>query len=873
MKLDETVQNILEKRGKVSCLPNGLNLLVQEDHRFPLVVLRMYVHAGSAYERDQETGVSHLLEHMAFRGHSKGSGTLLAQDIEAVGGSMNAATSFDYTVYMIDLPAKYWSLGLEVLYQLCFEVSFDDQELELEKQVVLSELEQSLESPKNSLFQAVQGQVWQGSQYERPVIGSHESIRQMNQERISSYMDRLYQPQSMVCVVCGDFTEEAVLEYANDLFGQVRNASLKREPQYIDRSYEESQPLIACQRSPWNTVYMGVGFPLPPFSSPYSEVLEVLAYILGGDKASKFYNLFQYQEALVHDIAVVPILLEREGMFYIQAQMELEKTEAFWQRFLKLISGSVLEEITQEDIDRAVFNIQDGIFQIKETLPGFASKLGYFLFFERKLEAEVHYFNKLDHVRQEDLSFAFRQYIRPDLLRATIFLPKSSSLSTNYFWEEMNKSWVRGFPKQPLSIRKSSQNSDQVVELQNNCQLVLLPDKTLPYTAVDLTWRGGDCLLPPSRQGMACLTAKMLVRGTKDKSASEMQKFLAQRASIVEAQATRDQFTLMAKYPIEFESDMLGLLQELLVSPSFLGSELSKAIDEQSAQIKEQIDHPLGLISRELFPFLFPGHSYGYYALGHTKVIKGFTTEDVRAFWQEQSSISWVLSVCGQFDEHRIKDTASRLTDIVQGSRNVYPTEIVWSDKRDLNFSMADRNQSHIVIIFPIPGMGHDSNAAVSLLKMILAGQGGILFQEFRNKYGLGYQVSPILWRTPLTGLIGFYIGTYPDKTQTCLDHFQYVISQLKKKPVGTNELHRAQNLLQVEYSKERQPLLNRSSEASDLLGYQLGLNFYQDMIEKAMSLDRHDILAVINEYFQWENAYSLIVSPVPEAGSNGRTR
>lgn len=869
MKLDESVQNILENRDKVSSLPNGLDLLVQEDHRFPLVVLRMYVHAGSAYEQDQEAGVSHLLEHMAFRGHGRKSGVPLSQEIEAVGGSLNAATSFDYTVYMIDLPAKNWSLGLDVLYQLCFEISFDDQELELEKQVVLSELEQNQESPKHSLFQSVQSQVWKGSEYERPVIGSRDSVKGINQELISSYLDRLYQPQSMVCVVCGDVQEESVLEYAHNLFGQLQNTSLRKEPPYVDRSYKESSPSIVCKQSPWNSVYMGIGFPLPPFSSPYSEVLEVLAYILGGDKTSKFYNLFQYQEDLVHDIAVVPVFLEREGMFYIQAQMEIEQIKTFWQRFLQIMSDSVLENISQEDIDRAVFNIQDGIFQIKETLPGFASKLGYFLFFEKKLEAEVHYFHQLDHVKQEDLRAVFRQYLRPDLLRGTIFLPKSSSLNSDFFLKELQRIWAHGFQKQPLSIKKSDQKTDQIIDLANNCQLVLLPDKTLPYTAIDMTWRGGDGLLLRSKQGISCLTAKMLVRGTKDRTANEIQRYLSQRASIVEAQATRDQFTIMAKYPIEFESDILELFQGIITAPGFLEGELGKAINEQSAQIIEQGDHPLGLVSRELFPFLFPEHTYGYYALGHTSIIENFNTTDVSDFWQKQRSIPWVLSVCGQFDEYRVQSVASRLTEIVQTDWTEPPPEVVWSDRRDLRLYMADRNQSHVVVVFPIPGLGHDSNAAISLLKMILAGQGGILFQEFRDKYGLGYQVSPILWRTPLTGLIGFYIGTYPDKTQICLDHFQDIISQLKKEPVSPGDLHRAKNLLQIEYSKERQPLLNRSSEASDLLGYQLGLNFYQTMIDKAMSLGNQDVQAVINQYFQWGKAYTLIVSPRSASGSS----
>lgn len=873
MHFYEVVQDRLEDRGKVTSLPNGMTLHVQEDHRFPLVVLRMYIHAGSAYEREDEAGMSHLLEHMAFRGHGRASEISLAQEIESIGGSLNAATSFDYTVYMLDVPAQNWALGLDVLYQLCFEISFADQELEVEKQVVLSELEQNLESPKHCLFQSVQKQVWQGREYERPVIGFRDSIRQITKEHIDSYVRRVYQPQSMVCIVCGDVKEDEVLEHANNLLGHLPNTLLQTESRSIDRSHEETGPVIVCKESAWQTVHMGIGYPLPNLSSPDSEALEVLAYILGGDKTSHFYKLFQYEESLAQDVSVSPIFLEREGMFYIQAQMEEGKAASFWERFVQVMSADLVESITQEEIERAVFNIQDGIFQIKETLSGFASKIGYFLFFEKRLEAEEQYFYQLAHVTRDDLIAVFKRYLRPGLLRATFLIPQSSALCSRNFWERSQKIWAQTFKATPGSSQKRWPSHEKSLSLAKACHLVLLPDKTLPYTAVDLTWSGADALCSSSQQGLACLTAKALVRGTKDRTATQIQTFLAQRAALVDAQASRDQLSLMAKFPVQFASEILEFIEYLITHPSFSEQELKKSIQEQSAQIIEQGDHPIGLISRELFPFLFPDHFYGYYALGHQSVIRTFSSEDVLAFWHKQTRMPLVFSICGRFDEGLVTEVASRLTETVQESSFEIPADVEWSQRRHMRLYMSERHQAHIVVVFPIPGLGHVSNPALSLVKMILAGQGGILFQEFREKYGLGYHVSPILWRTPVAGLIGFYIGSYPEQTQRCLEHFQYIVDKLKKEHISSSTLSRAQNLLQIEYSRERQPLLNRCCEASGLLSYHLDRHFYKKMINKAMKLGSQDVMETIAAFFDWQEAYTVIVSPdESRAGHMGGT-
>jgi len=125
-----------------SVLPNGLTVLVHEDDRFPLAAVRLLVRAGSAHEQPGQAGISHLLEHMVFKGTSRRKLGQIAEEIESVGGELNAGTGFDATMYIIDVPSTHWTLALDVLEDIIFHPDVQPSELEAEREVILSELEQ-----------------------------------------------------------------------------------------------------------------------------------------------------------------------------------------------------------------------------------------------------------------------------------------------------------------------------------------------------------------------------------------------------------------------------------------------------------------------------------------------------------------------------------------------------------------------------------------------------------------------------------------------------------------------------------------------------------------------------------------------------------
>ena len=267
-------------------LPNGLRVVIVRDSRFPLVATRLYVGTGSANEQAAQAGISHLLEHMVFKGTESRPRGEAARQVESLGGYLNAATSFDKTWYITDMPAAHWRIGMEIVKDMAFHPSLDPEELESEKKVVISELERGQDSPMNRLFESLQTSALQNTVYSRPIIGFRESVLAITAEDLRAYVRRWYQPQNMLLLVAGDIEPEAVLAHAQTLFGGLANTADMPSPQPEDMALAPGGPRVEVIRGPWNKAYLGLAFPAPNQRDLRSVDLDVLCYLLGGDDSS-----------------------------------------------------------------------------------------------------------------------------------------------------------------------------------------------------------------------------------------------------------------------------------------------------------------------------------------------------------------------------------------------------------------------------------------------------------------------------------------------------------------------------------------------------------------------------------------------------------
>ncbi len=830
-------------------LPNGLLVYIIKDARFPLACTRLYVRAGSATEAPAQAGISHVLEHMVFKGTSHRPKGQVARDVEALGGYLNAATSFDKTWYITDMPAAHWALGMDVVKDMAFQASLDPAELEAEKNVVISELERGEDSPMRKLYENLQVAALKNTPYGRPIIGFVDSIRALTVEDLRAYVKRWYQPQNMMLLVAGDIDPKAVLDHARKLFGSLENSSDLPCSEPVDPASAAagSEP-VEIVRGPWNKVYLGLALPAPSLTDLRSNELDVLAYLLGGDGTSTFYQKYKYDLQLVDSIDVSNMSMAHAGLLTIAATLDAGNVEKFWRELTVDLQTLAAKNFSEDAIKRAIFNLEDSMDRAGETLTGLAAWKGSVQFDLGGEQAEENVRFAQSNVDKPQLQEAIDNWVLPERARLRVLAPENAQLPD--FAAIIRANWP-GRMRQAVktSAKASTKNGNvETIAIKDGCRLILIPDHNAPYISLELLMPGGNALLTPDKQGLADLAARLLADGCGELSNPALERWLAERAGSLSARAGLQTFGISLSGPSRFSADFYSLFRNALFKPRFDARDLTREINNMKAALKRRNDQPLSYMFAKINPFLFPdGQPYGYDSLGAMDSLDTFNTMMVRDFWAVQGGQPWALAIAGDFDREEAINFAGRLAS--PHASTFMLKAPVWDQQKDLNLTLAGRSQAHLMRIFKtVPPTDADAPGLI-LLQAAISGQSGVLFTQLRDQEGLGYTVTAFNRAMPLAGFMAFYIGTTPDKIAQAKQGFDRIITALKEKPLPDDVLRAAANRLWGDYTRSRQSLASRAGEAASDAVLARPQNFQKTLIEAAQKLTAEDVRRIAAKY------------------------
>ena len=850
-------------------LPNGLTVLVKKDTRFPLVSMRLYVHAGSAYETPELAGISHVLEHMVFKGTENYSQEELSATIEAAGGYMNAATSFDYTVYLTDMTKDTWERGMTILKEMAFHALLDETALASEKDVIVAELKRSEDTPGQRLFRMMIADLFHGSAYQHPIIGYEETIRSFTPQMLRDYISRFYHPSNMLLLVAGNVDSDEAMKKAEEVFGGLKNGEIL-PPELQPAKVSRQTPTVNIETGPWQKVHLALAFPAPALDELQSSQLTLFAHLYGGDVTSHLYRKFKYELRLVDSISMNNYDFAKAGMLFVHVTLDANKLVPFWKEFSKDMATIHNHKFTREQFARARLNIEDSLFRSKETLSGLASKVGYFQFLQGGAQAEKNFLLAIHSTEQAALAALAASIFQPEKAAivgllpenapiADFALPKEASSVTQWLLDEFVRTTGAKVGK-VAEIATEKAGEREAFDIGIGRKLILLPDKTLPYVSATLIFSGGDSLLSEKEQGLGALTASVITKGAQGMETKAMQDFLSDRASNLTAASGRQYFSLNVDGPRRFTGDLFKLLRDTVSHPNIWNAELARAQETQVSSIVQAEDSPTGLAFRRLFPFLFPGHSYGFLGLGEKEQVRAFNQTDIRRFWKKQLTQPWVLAVSGDFDREEIIAEARRLP---QTATQIPVDPVSWGTDKELVLNLAGRNQAHLFLVFPTAPHGSEDEAGLEVMANALGGQSGILFHDLRSKQGLGYTVSVFPWKGRHAGLMIFYIGTEMDKLTQAEEGFRKAIADIRQAPLPKEDVERAVNQMEGDYYRHRQTLHSRSSEAASLGVLGLSLDAGKELVERARTHTPEDIMALAQKYLMDDKAYIVKVLPV----------
>ncbi|MGM9991066.1 M16 family metallopeptidase [Desulfovibrio piger] len=841
-------------------LKNGLTVYIIRDSRFPLVCTRLYVGTGSANETAEQAGISHVLEHMVFKGTEKRPKGQVARDVESLGGYLNAATSFDKTWYITDMPAKHWKTGMDVVKDMAFHPSLDPAELEAEKDVIVSELKGGDDTPPRRLFEDLQVAGLAHTVYGRPIIGFEKTIRAVTADDLRAYIRTWYQPQNMMLLVAGDIDPKAVLAHAEELFGDLKNDAILPEPAPVRLEGAAGGPRVEVTRGPWNKVYLGIALPAPALGDQRSIDLDVLAYALGGDGTSQFYRKYRYEKQLVDSISVGNMSLDRAGLFYMVAQLDADKVEPFWQEFTRDLAALDAGKITPDVIERARFNYEDGMDRASETLDGLTSWKATVQFELGGPQGEANVRHALAAVDSARLRQAQDLWLRPDQVRVRVLAPEKAQLP------DLDAILQRNWPAPAAERQKAATAAEKVgkreiVDLGQGRTVILQPDRTIPYVSLEILRPGGNALLKPADQGLAQLTAATLTDGCGTRDLDAMERFVAERAASLSASAGVQSFTVSLTGPARFNADYFALLGDLLHKPTFAEKDVRRQADTLKAALVRRQDNPMSFMGSKINGFLFPGgQPYGFDGLGTAENQDRFGPGDVQAFWKQQNAQPWILSVAGDFDREKVLAFARSLP--VPTASAVDVAQPSWGADKRLPLSLPGRQQAHLLLAFHAVPLDHPDAPALMLLESVLSGQSGLLFNKLRDEQGLGYTVTAFYRSLPKAGFMAFYIGTTPRNLDVARQGFSGIIKDIKTELLPADLLAKGLNRMEGSYYRGRQSLGARADEAASerLLGQPQ--DFQKRLLEKAAKVTPEQLREVARKYLLVDNMYEVTLLP-----------
>lgn len=368
--------------AKVTVLPNGLRVVTDRMDELETVSLGIWVGVGAMYEPAEINGISHLLEHMAFKGTTTRSARQIAEEIENVGGYINACTSRETTSYYIKVLKEDVALGVDILADILQNSTFDPEEFAREKTVVLQEISQSIDTPDDIVFDYFQSRAFPDQPVGRPVLGSVETVKGISRETLDSYMKQNYTPKRMIAAASGKVDHDEFVRLVEKAFSSLtdKKGLTADDAVYQGGEHRENKPL--------EQVNLVLGFPGVSVVGDDYYTAHVLSTILGGGMSSRLFQEIREKRGLVYSVYSFNAAASKGGLFGIYAGTGEEEAA----ELLPAVCDEILKirnEIGEEELVRAKAQLKAGVLMsLEHPTARCEQNAGHLLTFGRLLDKE-----------------------------------------------------------------------------------------------------------------------------------------------------------------------------------------------------------------------------------------------------------------------------------------------------------------------------------------------------------------------------------------------------------------------------------------------------------------------------------------------------
>jgi zinc protease len=618
-------------------LPNGLDVILHQDHKLPVVHVNLWYHVGSKNEKPGKTGFAHLFEHMMFEGSKNVKGEYVSL-MERAGanifhGGVNGTTDFDRTNYFETVPSG--SLEL-VLWAESDRMGFlldalTQENLDNQRDVVKNERRQGMDNvPYGRAMETLFENTFpKGHPYSWHVIGSMEDLGRASVEDVQGFFKTFYTPNNCTLVIAGDFEIAEARRLVETYFDPLAPGPLLTRPDRWVVQMDTHRRLVVEDRVPQERLYLA--WPSVSFFEPEDAALDLVTTVLSEGKNSRLYKRLVYDEQVASDVAAFNYSLEIAGMLGVVAtarpEVPLEKLETLIDEEIARFASEGPDEDELERVKaKQEFDFLSGL----ERIGGFGGKAD-------RLAMYNTYLGSPDFIRQdyeryqnltlEDLRVAAERYLlRPRL--AVSFVQEQSVKSTSEEPDRSTKPALRTSPAfHPPEVSS--------VQLANGLTLRVVERREIPKVAAALVIKAGAVADAPDESGVAFLTAEMLDEGTSSLSSLEIEAELERMGSYLSAGASREWSVVSLDTLRRHLTPSLKLMADVVVHPSFPAEELERVRKRRLDAILQDRANPNTTAGRVARKVLFGArHPYGRPVGGEEASIQTIQREELVPFYR-----------------------------------------------------------------------------------------------------------------------------------------------------------------------------------------------------------------------------------------------
>ena len=837
-------------------LPNGLTIIVQEDHSAPVASVQAWCATGSVDE-DQHlgAGLSHILEHMLFKGTKTRGKNEIAQKIQDVGGYINAYTSFDRTVFWIDVPKDGAATALDILADAMMNSTLPPEEYQKEQEVIRREFAMGMDDPDRMAGLLLFSTAYQVHPYRFPVIGEIEIYNQLTQEQVMQYYRTRYVPNNITFIIVGDVDAEKVHRQLTDLFKPFPEKSL--QPVFVPAEPPQLGRREAHQEFATELTHLSLAWHIPAVTNPDVPALDLLSTILGEGRSSRLYRRVREEAGLAFRISAFSYTPGDPGLFGIDATVDPKKREAAEELALRIVDEVKHAGATADELAKAKKIMLSHHFGALTTMRGQASDVGSNWLLTRNLNFSRDYLDAVQKVTLDDIKRVATSYLTEQNLTVISLNPKGSLAVKTEGPKVIGAGEIQKF------------------ELSNGLRLLVREDPRLPLVAMGAVFRGGLLAENTQDNGVTHLMAKALLKGTKTRTAEQIAHEIEAAGGSISSESGNNSFGVSVDVMNPDLKLGVDLLSDILLNATMPEKAVAREKEIQIAAIQQEEEQLTAVARNIMRQALFPQHPYALRSNGTVESVQRLTQKDLLEFRDRyvvaKNSVLYVFGdVKGAEVKQLVEQALGKMKSGALALTDAKPSTPL--GKPETVESRKDKAQGVIMVGFRGASLLSPDRYAMELIDEASSDLGSRFFVRIREQMGLAYYVGASQMQGLVPGLFAFYLGTDPQKIEPVKTALLDEIHKLANEGLTPEELARAKQKLigQQEIANQSNDAFGYHCALDELYG--LGFNYYKQLEHDVNAITLQDIKQVAAKYFR-DQPYVLATVRPPEGSAAAKQK